>query len=178
MHEKANARTLASRQIIESLDREFAQLHVNSCALIERTPTESLYAPPQATDPTALVSEVRQLPSLGECTLRSAAAIEQTFGGITSNLWDDPFEWTLPEYLSTPAKIRDHLAEVEATRQRAFKSFADDNCLLKQVAVPSGDTRLLIDLLLETLLRAANWQSRAAVVMQILFGISWPGFII
>ena len=39
--------------------------------------------------------------SCGEYILRSAAAVEQTFGGITTRLWDDPFEWTLPEALST-----------------------------------------------------------------------------
>ena len=41
--------------------------------------------------------------------LRSAAAIEQMCGGLTANLWDDPFEWTLPETLSTPAKVIEYL---------------------------------------------------------------------
>jgi hypothetical protein len=99
----------------------------------------------------------QQLSSVGECVLRSAAAVEQTFGGITANLWDDPFEWTLPEYLSTPARMRDYLDEVEETRRRAFSSFTDDDCLRKQVAVPSGATLPLIDLLRETLARAAAY---------------------
>jgi hypothetical protein len=110
--------------------------------------------------------------------LRSAAAIEQTFGGITSNLWDDPFEWTLPEYLSTPGKIKDHLAEVEAMRQRAFNSFADDACLVKYVALPSGETSPLIQLLSKTLLRAADYQGQAVVALKTLSGINPPGFII
>jgi hypothetical protein len=33
--------------------------------------------------------------SCGEQVLRSAAIVEQSFGGLTANLWDDPFEWTL-----------------------------------------------------------------------------------
>jgi len=140
MDEQTIAQTLGGRKIVESLDREFARLHAKSCAVVERTPVDVLYA---LTAP-ALSSSPNSGPipiaSVGECVLRCAAAIEQTFGGITSNLWDDPFEWTLPEYLSTPAKVNHHLAEVEAIRKRAFSSFPNDACLLKRVAVPSGET--------------------------------------
>ena len=175
MDDKTNAQTLGKREIVTSLDREFARLHFNACTVIEQTSTAILYAsPPQS----GLPSDSRQLPSIGESLLRSAAAIEQTFGGITANLWDDPFEWTLPEYLSTPEKVKDHLGEVEATRKRAFSSFADDDCLLKHIAVPSGSTRPLIDLLSETVVRAAQYQTQALVVLKILSGISPPGFII
>lgn len=172
MDDKRNAQALGKRGIIASLDREFSRLHFSACAVIEQTSTDVLYAIPAQT------SASPQLPSIGESVLRGAAAIEQTFGGITANLWDDPFEWTLPEYLSTPAKIKEYLGEVEATRQRAFASFADDDSLLKHVAVPSGGTRPLIDLLLETLLNATSFQIQALVVLKILSGISPAGFII
>ena len=185
MDDKTNAQTLGRREIVESLDREFARLHLNSCAVIESTPVDILYAAPAQAELISLgsargspTSELTSLPSVGEGVLRCAAAVEQTFGGITANLWDDPFEWTLPEYLSTPAKVNEHLAEVEATRKRAFSSFADDACLLKHVAVPSGETRPLIDLLSETLLRAADLQTQALVALKTLSGISPPGFII
>ena len=174
MVDKTNAQTLGKRDIVTSLDREFSRLHQQSCALVSATSIDVLYALPEQTGSSAS----RQLPAIGESILRGAAAIEQTFGGITANLWDDPFEWTLPEYLSTPAKVTEHLGEVEATRQRAFTSFTDDACLLKHVAVPSGDTRPLIDLLLETLLNAASFQTQALVTLKILSGISPPGFII
>ena len=174
MVEKTNAQTLGKRDIATSLDREFSRLHQQACALVSATSIDVLYALPEQTGP----STSRQLPAIGESILRGAAAIEQTFGGITANLWDDPFEWTLPEYLSTPAKVTEHLGEVEAIRQRAFTSFTDDACLLKHVAVPSGDTRPLIDLLLETLLNAASFQTQALVTLKILSGISPPGFII
>ncbi len=175
MDDKTNEQTLGKLEIVDSLDREFARLHSNARAVIEQTSIDILYAVPTQT---GSPSASRQLPAIGESVLRGAAAIEQTFGGITANLWDDPFEWTLPEYLSTPAKVKDHLDEVEATRQRAFSSFVDDACLLKHIAVPSGDTRPLIDLLSETLVRAAGYQAQALVVLKILSGISPPGFII
>jgi len=116
--------------------------------------------------------------SIGEGILRCAAAVELTYGGITSNLWDDPFEWTLPEYLSTPEKITAHLSEVEETRRRAFSSFPDDDCLLKNLSMPSGESQPLIALLLETLVQAVNHQAQALLVLRILSGISPPRLII
>jgi hypothetical protein len=185
MDEKTNAQTPGKREIVESLDREFARLHVNSSAVIESTPAEILYvvlSPAESPAPrgrvVATTPSVRTSFSVGESVLRSAAVIEQTFGGITANLWDDPFEWTLPEYLSTPAKINEHLADVEATRRRAFASFADDASLLKCVAVPSGETRPLIDLLSDTLLRAADYQAQALLALKTLSGNRPLRFII
>jgi len=98
--------------------------------------------------------------SFGEHLVRSAAAVEQTFDGITANLWDDPFEWTLPENLSTREKLVEYFDEVEATRQRGFGLFKDDEDLLKEVMTPSGKMHLA-SLLLDTLVRARNHQLRA-----------------
>jgi hypothetical protein len=171
MKEEAGARTIQQREIVASLDREFARLHSLSSAIIQSTPTALLYDVP-AQPPIA------SLHSIGENVLRSAAAVEQTFGGITANLWDDPFEWTLPEYLTTPAKIAEHLGEVEATRKRAFSSFADDTCLLKHIATPTNERRPLIELLLVTLVRASGYQGQAVATLKMLSGISPPGFTI
>ena len=178
MDDKTNAQTLGKREIIESLDREFARLHANSCAAIENIPVGVLYVVPTQTATDSSRSGTNSMLSVGESILRCAAVVEQTVGGITSNLWDDPFEWTLPEYLSTPDKVKAHLVEVEMTRGRAFSSFADDDCLLKQVAMPSGETQPLIALLLETLVRAVDYQARALVALKILSGISPRRFII
>ena len=99
MEQNAGAHTLEQRDIVASLDREFARLHSGSTTIIEKTPGSLLYES----------SVSPGLSSIGESVLRSAAAIEQTFGGLTANLWDDPFEWTLPEQLSTPATVVAHL---------------------------------------------------------------------
>ena len=176
--DKASAQTLGNRQIVENLDREFARLHANSCAAIRSAPVGALYLVPSQVGIPSPASESSSMVSLGEGILRCAAAVERTFGGITSNLWDDPFEWTLPEYLSTPEKVTAHLAEVEETRKRAFSSFADDDCLLKQISLPSGQTQPLVGLLLETLVNAVNQQSQALLMLRILSGISPPRFII
>jgi hypothetical protein len=171
MGDKENAQAPGHRTIIESLDREFARLHSRSWTIIETTPANQLYSAPGAGDNVSIGST-------GESVLRSAAAIERTFGGITSNLWDDPFEWTLPEYLSTPARILDYLNEVEATRRRAFASFTADECLRMQVATAAEERQPLIELLLVTLMQAADFQSQAIVAHRTLSGISTTGFII
>jgi len=163
--EKLSAQALGKRHIVEGLDRAFARLHLRSCRIIERTPDEDVYKASAA-------------PPIGESVLRCAAVVEQTFGGITANLWDDPFEWTLPEHLTTPAKIIEHLEEVEATRTRAFVSFTDDECLIKHIATPADETQRLIDLLLETLARAASYQGQAAAHLKIVSRSDMPGFII
>jgi len=110
--------------------------------------------------------------------LRSAGVVEQTFGGITSNLWDDPFEWTLPETLSTPARVIEYLGEVEETRQRAFASFRTDGDLLKQIATPSDNMRPIIGLLLDTLVRAQSYQGRAMFLIETLSLTQATRFII
>lgn len=178
MDDNVNAQTVGKREIVNDLDRGFARLHVNSCAIIEHTPVDILYALPRPTRSSPSHAPSVPQSSVGESVLRAAAAIEQTFGGITANLWDDPFEWTLPEYLATPEKVKEHLAEVEALRGRAFSSFADDACLLKHVAVPTGPTQPLIDLVSETLRRAEDYQAQALAVFETLSGISPAGFII
>jgi hypothetical protein len=113
----------------------------------------------------ALIASLKDLaPSVpSELLLRSAAAVEQMCGGLTSNLWDDPFEWTLPETLSNVDRIIAYLSEVDLARQRAFNAIADDGALVKYIAVPSGESRLLISLLLETLVRASELRGRASV---------------
>jgi hypothetical protein len=111
--------------------------------------------------------------SCGECLLRSAAMVEKTFGGITTRLWDDPFEWTLPEKLSTREAILDYMDEVEETRQRGFSYFQSDEDLSREIPSPEL-LRPLIDILLETLVLASHFQGRAFAVFRQLSDDSLP----
>ena len=142
-------------KLIPSFDEQFARLHARSVAFVEAVPGERLYWQPRRS------AKASPAYSCGEHILRSAGAVEQTFGGLTSNLWDDPFEWTLPETLTTPESVAEYLSEVEATRRRGFAHFRGDEDLLKEIAAPAGEMRLLCALLLETLWRAAHHQGRA-----------------
>ena len=135
------------RQIVQHLEQQFAELIKSLKDLVRSVPTEVLYRHPPAV-------------SIGENILRSAAVVEQTCGGLTSNLWDDPFEWTLPETLSSPDLVVEYLSEVDAARQRAFDSIQDDGALTKYISDPSGE-RLLISLLIETIVKASEHKGRA-----------------
>jgi hypothetical protein len=148
-------------KFIEGLDRQFAQLHRDSHKLLEVISAELLYHQPPGR------SNSLPLHSCGENILRSAAIVEQTFGGITANLWDDPFEWTLPETLPTPDKVSGYLDEVEATRKHGFQLFRSDLDLVKEIMAPSGPTQLL-PLLLDTLARAAHHHGRAWATFEIM----------
>jgi hypothetical protein len=156
MEEVLSVQTHPERTVIESFDTEFHRLHARSCKLIETIPVEMLYRDSHANSGSG---------SVGVFVLKTAGVVEQTCGGITSNLWDDPFEWTLPETLSTSARVIEYLCEVEETRKHAFACFAGDEDLLKKIATPSGEMRPLISLLLDTLVRALGFQGRAVSLL-------------
>ena len=144
------------RESIEKLDAQFADLHTRSHELISRLRSELLYAKPDGS-----------ADSCAEQILRSAAVVEQSFGGLTANLWDDPFEWTLPETLNAPARVLEYLDEVDATRRRAFHSFESDDDLSKEIMTPAGGTQLL-PFLLDTLRRARHHHQRAVTIYELL----------
>jgi hypothetical protein len=134
--------------VVSALDGAFTNLIASLKELVRSVDQDLLYAQPPAM-------------SVAEQILRSAAVVEQTFGGLTVNLWDDPFEWTLPETLSTPELIVEYLSEVDSVRQRFFSSIDSDDALSKYISVPSGEPTTLIELLLETLVRASEYRGRA-----------------
>ena len=148
-------------RLTNTLDAQYARLHERSRAFVRLVPPERLYWKPR--EPSGFVPVY----SCGEHILRGAAIVEQLFGGLTANLWDDPFEWTLPETLSTHERIAEYLDETEATRRRGFALFRDDADLWKEIAVPFGQMQTLISLLLDALARAAHQQGRAFAVFRL-----------
>jgi hypothetical protein len=153
-----NSDTQLQNVLVQCLSDEFARLYSLWCALLAECELEFIYKK----------SEDSPSPSIGESLLRSAAVVEQTFGGITSNLFDDPFEWTLPETLATHESILEYLSEVEGTRRRAFDSFSSDAELAKEIVLPSGEMRSLAGLMLQTLTVAFQLYGQALSVSKIL----------
>jgi hypothetical protein len=138
-------------------DRQFQKLHARSWEIIEKTPNEKLFWQPNKIDVSFPVN------SCGEYILRSAGTVEQTFNGITAKLWDDPFEWTLPEQLSSGDLILEYLSEVEETRRKGFALFASDEDLRRELPAPEK-LKTIFALLLETIARAEHFQGRAFAV--------------
>nr|AUN37215.1 hypothetical protein [uncultured bacterium] len=111
--------------------------------------------------------------SCGEYILRSAATVEQTFGGLTTRLWDDPFEWTLPEKLTNIASVINYLDEVAVTRKKGLEFLTSDEDLLKQLPSPER-IRPIGTILIETIASASHYQGRAFAVFQILSDQTLP----
>src|SRR5688572_19686968 len=133
------------------LNGQFETLHLRSMKFLERLPEEKIFWKPPA--------EGFETYSAGELLIRSAAAVEQTFGGITRRLWDDPFEWTLPEKLSTIELVVEYLSEVDDARLAAFCFLTDDDSLLKTLPAPV-EIKPIAQVLGETLLRAEHYLGR------------------
>ena len=131
------------REIVQQIDRAFASLIASLKDLASSVPPDLL--------------------------LRSAAVVEQTCGGLTANLWDDPFEWTLPETLSSTDRIIEYLFEVDVARQRAFNSIRNDSALTRYISAPAGE-QLLVNLLLATLVKASDYRGRAVASSKLLSG--------
>lgn len=155
--------------LLPVLEKQFLRLHRQSLLLIKATPAERFYWKPRES------TEGSPVYSVGESILRSAGIVEQTFGGITTNLWDDPFEWTLPETLSSRESINGYLGEVEATCQRGFEVIKTDGVLFKLISMPSGEMQTINELLLDTLFRAGHHQGRAFSTFRLFSDARIPG---
>lgn len=142
--------------ILASFDRQFLSLDSRARELLGKIDDEQMFA--RIADTGSLSGA-----SVGEYILRSAAMVEKTFGGITTRLWDDPFEWTLPEKLSDKAAVLNYLDEVEATRAKGFAFFVSDDDLRREIPAPEKLTPI-IEILLDTLVKASDYQGRAVAV--------------
>jgi len=147
--------------LLDSFNRRFDEIDHHSRELLQKLSAADLYRKPREIEHSMAAF------SCGEFLLRSAAAVEQTFGGITTRLWDDPFEWTLPEKLSTRELVAQYMDDVDATRLSAFKFFKSDDDLRKQIPAPEN-LRTIFDLMLETIARSAHFQGRAFAIFQVI----------
>lgn len=138
---------------------EFAALDTRSRDLIARIGAERMYERPSGSERLYAVA------SVGECVLRSAAIVEQTFLGITRRLWDDPFEWTLPEKLSSPDLVTEYLDEVAETTHVGMSFFTSDSDLSRQMPSPER-LRTIFEILLDTIARAEHFQGKAAAILE------------
>jgi hypothetical protein len=150
-----------------SLDRSFSSISARTRALIDLTSDEILYRRPRELPNTFSMFTV------GEYVLRSAAAVEQTFGGITTRLWDDPFEWTLPEKLHSLELVREYLDEVDRTRREGIAFIADDESLFKSLPAPVKILPIS-QVLLDTLARSEHYLGRAYAVYQMISDTKLP----
>ena len=105
--------------------------------------------------------------SVGYYLLRSAGALEQVVGGMTRRLWDDPFEWTLPEALASHDAIERYLSEVRDSVISGFSIFTSDAELLRDLPAPVK-IKPIAAALIEALSLANERQGRAIAIFDAL----------
>lgn len=147
--------------LLDTFDRSFGTVSARTRAILDLTSDEFLYKRPRELPNTFAVFTV------GEYVLRSAAAVEQTFGGITTRLWDDPFEWTLPEKLHSVALIKEYLDEVDSTRADGIAFIANDESLSRSIPAPVK-IMAISQVLIGTLARSEHYLGRAYAVFQMI----------
>ncbi|MEJ7622954.1 MAG: hypothetical protein WKF34_03070 [Pyrinomonadaceae bacterium] len=141
-----------------SLNRAFDDIDARARNILSAVPSSELFVKPV---------DIIDRFTVGESVIRSAAIVEQTFNGITRRLWDDPFEWTLPEKLSDKAAIVDYIDEVAATRTEGFRYLASDADLLRSLPAPI-EMKSLNDILTDCLLESSIMLGRASALLDIL----------
>jgi hypothetical protein len=146
--------------VLDLFDNRFRSNYSRSTELVTKFPEDLLFFRPTDNGPRA------RLFSFGESILRAAAEVERAVGGITTRLWDDPFEWTLPETLSNRSAIVAYIDEVESRRQGAFLYFASDDDLQKQIPAPE-ELRSLHEIILDSLIRSEHFIGRSIVFYQL-----------
>jgi hypothetical protein len=148
------------RTKLDHLRSHFERISERSRILVEHSPEDRLYWHPKVI-PHSLAPF-----SFGEFIVRSAAMVEQSFGGITTRLWDDPFEWTLPEKLTTKQSVLSYLAEVDSASERGFAFLKGDADLDMQLPAPV-ELRSIFAILIDAIGNAEHFQGRAISIFQL-----------
>jgi hypothetical protein len=149
------------RTLIEDLGSQFANIDRCQRELLDKTPDDKLFWTPVSTADTLV------LMSVGGAILRSAAMVEQAFLGMTRRLWDDPFEWTLPEKLSTKDSMSEYLNEVVDTRNAGLAFLTSDSDLSKQLPAPDA-LKSILAVLVAAVASSENYLGRGEAIYRLL----------
>ena len=143
---RSDCRIVQMRELTEELEAEFVNLHGRVLRLIEEYSFEDLFS--QVTG--------KESENPGMLLVRSAALVEQCFVGITTRLWDDPFEWTLRESFHNAEQVSAYFSEVEQARENGFAHFQSDADLRKHIPSPAG-MHTVFAIVIRSLIEAENY---------------------
>jgi hypothetical protein len=149
------------RILIESLDARFTRIDAHQHTLLKGTPPAKLFWSPISTADTLITL------SVGGGILRSAAMVEQAFLGLTRRLWDDPFEWTLPEKLCSHEAIINYLDEVAETRKTGLAFLASDSDLSRMLPAPE-ELKPILAVLMESIADSEYFLGHAEAVLRLI----------
>jgi hypothetical protein len=148
-----------SSKLISEFDRKFVRLHQDRSKLARDVGDGFIYRPLVETE-NSFASQT--IPTL---LIRSAAVVEQVINGMTVRLWDDPFEWTLPEGMPTIRHLTAYFDDVERARVCGFRFLQDDSDLTKSIPAPV-ELRTLHEVLVDVLQRSHQLLNEAETHMR------------
>jgi uncharacterized damage-inducible protein DinB len=134
---------------VEVIGGEFERIHQNLIEVLAIIPEEKLYWKPFESE------KFIRIYSCGELISHIGGIVEYAFNGITSNLWEEPFEWITREVLPTRSHLAGYLDDVARLRRMAFEDFTDLD-LPKRIYYPNAASTTLGEILVKTLSHAAH----------------------
>jgi uncharacterized damage-inducible protein DinB len=155
---------------VEVIGRELERIHQNLVDVLDLIPEERLYLKPFESP------NFIRVYSCGELISHIGGIVEYTFNGITSNLWEEPFEWITREVLPTRAHVAAYLEEVARVRRMAFDDFRDDD-LPKQIYFPNGVGTTLGEILTKTLSHAAHHRGQVYAYVHLFTDVRLPATV-
>jgi uncharacterized damage-inducible protein DinB len=134
---------------VEIFGSELERIHQNLLEILDLIPEDKLYLKPFESP------NFIRIYSCGELISHIGGIVEYAFNGITSNLWEEPFEWITREALPTRSHIAAYLEEVAQVRRMAFTAFSDGD-LPKKIYFPNARGTTLAEILTRTLSHASH----------------------
>ncbi|HEY7912005.1 MAG TPA: DinB family protein [Blastocatellia bacterium] len=152
---------------VEIIGAEFELIHNNLMEVLDLIPGERLYWKPFESE-----SFIRVY-SCGELISHIGGSMEYAFNGITSNFWEEPFEWITREVLPDARAIKGYLEETARVRQVAFSRLTDED-MPKKVYFPDASETTIGEILLTTLAHASHHRGQVYAYVHLFSGARLP----
>ena len=152
---------------VEVIGGELERLHQNLIDVLAIIPEEKLYWKPFESD------KFIRIYSCGELISHVGGIVEYAFNGITSNLWEEPFEWITREVLPTRSHVGAYLDEVARVRRMAFADFKDED-LPKLIYFPNAASTTLGEILVKTLSHASHHRGQVYAYVHLVTDARLP----
>jgi uncharacterized damage-inducible protein DinB len=152
---------------VEVIGRELERIHQNLIDVLALIPEERLYWKPFES------SNFIRIYSCGELISHVGGIVEYAFNGITSNLWEEPFEWITREVLPTRAHIASYLEEVASLRRMGLERLTDED-LSKRVYFPNATATTIGEILIKALAHAAHHRGQVYAYVHLFCDAKLP----
>jgi uncharacterized damage-inducible protein DinB len=152
---------------IDIIRAEFERIHKNLIEVLDIIPEDKLYWKPFES------KNFIRVYSCGELISHIGGSVEYAFNGITTNFWEEPFEWITREALPTRSHIAAYLEETARVRRLAFSQLKDED-LNKQIYFPNGANRSLAEILIRTLTHISHHRGQVYAYLHLLSDARLP----